>query len=92
MSDKSNFKIKIGRQHGDDGPTVTINLNINFDKDAPPALAKAIFEGLGKLIVAGTDEETVLKVKAEMEELAQSRQREIDHSARMLLGEGEPEP
>ena len=88
------MKITIaGRADRDDLPDVTIGIEvqINISDDAPPTLVNAIGRSLGELLTSWGREDEVQQIVRECEEIRARRQRQADHTARLLLGDEEPE-
>lgn len=82
------FKIGTERHyHDSEKPTIRLDISVSFESDAPPALAKAIFEGIAKLLVMGTDDEYARQIATDFQEISARKQREADNVARLLLGD-----
>lgn len=85
------FKIGTERTYNDqDRPTIRLDISVSFGDDAPPALARAIFEGITKLLIAGTDDEYAAQLARDFQEINERKQRQADNVARLLIGDGEP--
>jgi hypothetical protein len=74
---------------GDLDADITVSISVKVANDAPPTLVTAVGEMIGRLLLDMdiTDEQKA-RIVAEIDERIARTQRQADHAARRLLGDG----